>query len=273
VRLGTRNLIEEIQDDALNPGVPLSTALRKLVALGGEAGSSELREWASLELEGYTGHGDVDLPEYRRVPATIQLDGATMTHAIRGQQIGPHHFPADIRDTIKEEQPLPQPIGTIESMISQARANGGFLHMAPQQSQILVSLMNYQNQTGGIDFQQITAIYWAVSVVALEGVVEHVRSKLVRLVAEMRAGMPAETSLPTPELADNAVRVVVHGRKSTVNVTTAQSTGSGLHHVVASPPATRQRTPWWRGLWGILVGLAAIIGTLVTIAIWQGWAL
>lgn len=123
--------------------------------LGGEAGSSELRDWAGLELEGYR---DVELPEYRRVPAVIQLDGVTMTHAIRGQQIGPHHFPADIRDTIREEQPFGHAIGEIESMLAQGKANGGFIKLAPPESQLLVSMLNHENSQYGIEGQQVTTV-------------------------------------------------------------------------------------------------------------------
>lgn len=90
-----------------------------------------------------------------------------------------------------------------------------------------------------------------VSVVSLEGLLDQVRSRLVRLVAEMKAGMPRETSVPTPEVADNAVQVVVHGKKSAINVTTAQASGSGSHNVSASPTAPAPRTGWWRSLWAL----------------------
>ena len=44
------NLLSEVQRDAFDAKTPLANTLRKLVALGGVAGSTELREWASLEL-------------------------------------------------------------------------------------------------------------------------------------------------------------------------------------------------------------------------------
>jgi hypothetical protein len=57
-----------------------------------------------------------------------------------------------------------------------------------------------------------------------------------------------------------------------VNVTTAQSSGSGSHNTQVTPVAPRKRS-WWRGIWGALVGLAGIVGTLVAIAALQGWKL
>ncbi len=41
---------------------PLDTILRKLILLGGNAGSAELRDWASAELRGYK--NDDELPNY-----------------------------------------------------------------------------------------------------------------------------------------------------------------------------------------------------------------
>ena len=48
---------------------PLAETLRKCIVLGGRAGSTELRDWASKELRGY--YGDSALPQYRQVPAII----------------------------------------------------------------------------------------------------------------------------------------------------------------------------------------------------------
>jgi AbiTii len=54
-------LLAEVQRDAPDGNVPLADTLRKLIALGGQAGSVQLREWASRELRGYQG-SDVELP-------------------------------------------------------------------------------------------------------------------------------------------------------------------------------------------------------------------
>jgi len=59
------NLLNEIQRDALDARTPVANTLRKLVALGGVAGSTELQTWASLELRGYFG-SSVELPDYRK---------------------------------------------------------------------------------------------------------------------------------------------------------------------------------------------------------------
>ncbi len=67
-----RNLFEQIEQDALDDDVPLASILRKVIALGGNVGSTELREWASRELKGYDKPDDV--PDYRRPAAAIKAD-------------------------------------------------------------------------------------------------------------------------------------------------------------------------------------------------------
>lgn len=71
------SLLDQIERDALDERASVATALRKCVALGGRSGSQALRDWATRELDGY--YGSNDLPEYRIVPAAIQLDGMTAT--------------------------------------------------------------------------------------------------------------------------------------------------------------------------------------------------
>jgi hypothetical protein len=53
--------------------VPIATALRKCVVLGGRSGSEELRDWATRGLQGY--YGQDDLPEYRVITAPLTVDG------------------------------------------------------------------------------------------------------------------------------------------------------------------------------------------------------
>lgn len=65
MRLRERSVLDEIERDALDSNVPVADTLRKVVALGGKVGSTELREWASRELRGYIGT-DAELPGYRK---------------------------------------------------------------------------------------------------------------------------------------------------------------------------------------------------------------
>ena len=98
--------------------------MRKLVALGGQAGSRELREWAGLELRGYFGT-DVELPNYRNLGATIRIDGATFNAIISGQPISPSALPDPINKYIGESVPLTGGVAEIDHVLPQLVAAAG----------------------------------------------------------------------------------------------------------------------------------------------------
>jgi len=91
-------LLQEIETGALDHRTPIGDLLRKAVALGGRAGSAELRDWAARELRGYG--PEHELPPYRLIAAPLQLDGATMHGISKGQQLSPMQLPdfAHIQD-------------------------------------------------------------------------------------------------------------------------------------------------------------------------------
>ena len=157
------------------------------------------------------------MPEYRKVPASIQIDGANPAVRVTGQRISRLNLPEFARDKLGEEAPLGHSIGELEAVI--AGASGSHVRMSPPGAQELVGFMNREN---GDPFQTISELYWSVSVSSLQSVIDRVRT--------------------------------IHGAdRATVNVTTAQASGNGSHHVKATsaPPPTRR--PWWRSLVAIFV--------------------
>jgi hypothetical protein len=223
------SLLTEVRRDALDSKTPLADTLRKLIALGGMAGSTELREWASLELRGYLG-SDAELPKYRKPSAVLKVDAFKGNFQIKGQPISPRWLPEMAREHIREEVLLIHGVGEIEAMHQRAEAEGGSLNMTIPSSQDLVTLMNQESDE---PFQSFTNLYWVLGASALTGVLDRIRTTLVELVAEMRAGMPASAETPSTEVADHAVHVVVHGKDAQVNVTAASASGSGSHAVSA----------------------------------------
>lgn len=254
-------LLSDIQRDALDSGVPLSDTLRKLIALGGESGSVELREWASRELRGYVG-SDVELPGYRKVGAVIKVDAVTGNMQIRGQQWSPRDFPEGIRDHIGESVPLGQGVGEIEALAAEA-AKRGSINLTLPEAATVARLIDHEV---GDPFQHIMAIYWDVSAPAIAGALDAIRTTLVELVAEMRASTPSSEA-PSRAAADNAVNVVVHGNKPRISVNASQASGA--------LPTAHVRTPsgrtWWRILGAAIVGVATIGAMFIALAQWQGW--
>ena len=269
MRKRATRLIDEIEREALDPGAPISSALRKLVALGGQAGSRELREWASLELRGY--HDiDVPLPDYRKPGATIRIDGMTFNSIVTGQLVSPSALPDPVNKHIDEEVPLNGGVREIEEMIATAKTHdGGEVKLTLPRGQDVVRLMNFEMQQRG-ENSQVTAIYWSVSRITLEGVVDQIRTRLVELVAEMRAEMPDEADVPSGAVADNAVSLVINGDKSRIKVASARAAGEGVHTAIASTAGER------RGLivkiGAFVVGVAGVAAAVAGVAVWLGWS-
>ena len=262
-------LLSQIEDGALDSSTPLADTLRKCVALGGQAGSAELRDWARRELDGY-GPQD-ELPDYRKVGAIIAIDGAKMTAVITGQQIAHSALPEFAQPHIKEEVELRYGVAQLEHMVKSEK--GGNIKLQHPGMPDVARVMNSDAPYGN----SISSVYWSVSANSVLGVLDRTRTALVSLVAEMRAAGVHVQDLPSPQAAAQAVNVVLHNAKrSVINVSSAHATGAGsatAHGAVDQSGATNSsRVPSWvRGPWGFAVGAATIVAGVAGVATWQGW--
>jgi hypothetical protein len=105
----SQRLLGEIEAGALDQKTPISGLLRKVIALGGQAGSAELRDWATRELRGYG--PDDELPPYRKIGAPLQLDMSNMRYVLTGQTISPWELPEVAHDKITNDLDLRYGIG------------------------------------------------------------------------------------------------------------------------------------------------------------------
>ncbi|SIS12934.1 hypothetical protein [Microbacterium sp. RURRCA19A] len=82
----TDSLLRSLRDRALDETEPLAGLLRKCLLLGAETGSSALRDWARLELNGYTDKSTI--PDYRKLPGVpITVDSISGNTWTKGQII------------------------------------------------------------------------------------------------------------------------------------------------------------------------------------------
>jgi hypothetical protein len=109
------NLLAQIERDVLDESKPLKSALHKCVLLGGRAGSVDLRDWATRELHGYHGSEDA-LPDYRRVPAPLLMDGLSGNYQFRRKSVTSIDLPEYARDVVKDEVPLTYGIGKVDDL-------------------------------------------------------------------------------------------------------------------------------------------------------------
>jgi hypothetical protein len=255
-----QNLLAQIERDVLDEGVPLASALRKCVVLGGKSDSEQLRDWATRELQGY--HGEVELPDYRIIGATLQIDGITGNYRVTGQQFAPSELPTFAQEHISEELSLRDGVGGLEALAQQSS-----IKLIPRGGNDLVRLMNSENEA---PFQHINAIYWNVSPSAIHGVLDYIRTALAQLVAELRANMGQKEAIPSTEAADQAVQVVVTGERSSVKVMTAQAYGDhGSAMATADEESVTQGdSAFWtrsRRIGAFVAGSATVVGAVAAV--------
>lgn len=233
-RLARRHdsLIAQIEADALDEEVSVASALRKCIVLGGKSGSERLRDWATRELQGYVGQDD--LPAYRVVSAPLRIDGIAGNYQVTGQPFPPSSLPDFAREHISETLELRDGVGSLEALLKQAE-----IKLAPPMSS---DLSRYMNAESDNPYQHIMAIYWTVSHATVEGVLDQIRTALTQLVAELRVQMSRDGDLPSAEAANQAVNVVVTGKRSRVNVTSAQARGTKSTATASSPTRRNQRS-------------------------------
>ncbi|PRB18851.1 hypothetical protein [Microbacterium sp. MYb62] len=252
-----QDLLKQIERDLIAEK-PLDTLLRKLILLGGNAGSPELRQWAATELRGY--EDDNSLPSYRRVNAPLQIDGAVPGGVIRHQSISSMDLPDFARAEIGELVPLRMGVNELHSMVRNHSIDH-IVKLQPPGAALLVGYMNRDRQLNG----RIDSLYWSVSTVAIEGVLDQVRTRLAELIAELRSTTSSDQALPTPMQAANAVNLVLNGRGHRVSI--AQAAGNG----VVTPVLGDDEPRFWttaRVIGAAVVGLATLTGTGIAIIQW-----
>lgn len=257
----SRSLLDQIEQGALDSNQKLADVLRQCIALGGKANSKELRECASRELRGYS--GDDELPEYRAVPAAIMADAVTGTTHVTGQRISPRALPDFVQKNVSEQLELRHSIGEIEDIATRHVAKNESVKFSLPMG---ADIANVMDQQVGDPFQKILALYWQVGPSSLVAIIDQVRTTLVELVAELRAAMPRNETIPSPEVAKNAVEVVLHGgERHQVTVTAAQGRDSSATSTTSTP--SEQSSWWtpWRKVGAAVVGVATVAGTVIAL--------
>ncbi len=209
-------LLSQVEQDVLDDGKPIGAALRRCMLLGSRTGSSQLREWATLELKGYPLHGEV--PDYRVIHAGLHLDAVTTGAVIKGQPISSRLLPDFGAEHVSERLPLTQAVDELEALAEQFEDSEEYLKLALPMAAEIAAYMNYQI---GDPFQQIQLVYWSVHPSVIRGVLGQVRTVLTEFVAELRATIGESEELPSPGQTNDAFQVAVSGNFQNSPITIA----------------------------------------------------
>jgi hypothetical protein len=140
-----------------------------------------------------------ELPHCRKITAPLKIDGSTMHGISEGQEISPLLLPDFVRERVGNEVPLTNGIAEIEKLARRHSSDKSFKLEFPMAADIVLIMNGETTESGANKWQgRIHSIYWDVSTAALEGVVDHVRTALTVLVAEITAAMPEGVDTPSP---------------------------------------------------------------------------
>ena len=242
-----RSLLGKIELEAL--GGDVVKALRLCISLGGHSDSAALREWAARELHGYS--GDHELPGYRRIQAPLCVDTISPTGIAKGLTISTFQLPEFVREDITEELELTHPITELLDMARSAEREGESVRLLPLGA---AEVLLYMNKSGEYS-PHVERLYWQVAPTTIRGVVERVCTDIVELVGEMRAGLPKGQDLPSPDVANQAVNVVVKGTGNRVVLKHVHQESGDR----SSEESTRHRTL------KVMAWVAAIVAAIVSV--------
>ncbi|MGB7447584.1 MAG: hypothetical protein WA892_00490 [Ornithinimicrobium sp.] len=210
----TDTLLQSLRARLLDESEPLAGLLRICLMLGAETRSEALREWARLELGGYSDSNTV--PSYRELGAVILYDSISGNTWATGLSINPLQLPGDAHDDLPAELTFAQPIEELEQLSKKESMSFGTGPLA-------LAEIRWNRQLGA--FQRVMNLRYTVPGSAIAGIIGQVRTNLVEIVADLTADTPL-TELPKKDQVDAAVaHRIGQGGGDVYNTTIQQADG------------------------------------------------
>jgi hypothetical protein len=205
----TMSLLQDIQNAAVDAGVPISTLLRKCAMLAARLDNDELRGWVTKELNGYDNSDEV--PDYRVIgaPATGHLAGP-FGSGYQNITIPAMVLP-DWARKYGEEVRFTQPIAAIEEL-----GKGDGVISCPWPGDLIA----YMQTPEGNKFAGGLVLYGAWQSIAranVFGIVDTVRNRVLEFALRLEKEAPAagEPDKPNSAVADATVthlyQTIIHG--------------------------------------------------------------
>lgn len=191
----TDTLLRSLRERALDESESLAGLLRKCLLLGAETGSTALRDWARLELNGYT--DEETIPDYRKVPGVPMLvDSTSGNRWAKGQTFTRWQLPAAAREYVPELLFLTQPVEELERLAQEESVRFKPPRLAAAQAM-------WNRELG--PFQSIVDMSYTLSGSAFSGILGQIRTNLVDVIADLTVATPLR-ELPRKEDVDAAMK-------------------------------------------------------------------
>lgn len=204
-------LLRDIQAAAIDDSASLAALLRRCLVLANRLKYPPLADWANKELEGYS--ADEELPSYRLANGQAKGDFLGVMHVQRnGTLIPPGSLAAEHRKFATELN-FRGGVAEYESIVDSARTGG----MAVPWPGDLV--LHYQSKL--LPGWGMTAAYQTVPPGAIPGLLDAVRTRVLKLALELEKEDPEAGDADTDLARDTVERVVqatIFGDNNTVAI-------------------------------------------------------
>jgi hypothetical protein len=213
-------------------------------------------------LNGYEVHDE--LPAYRKIRAGIFVNAVVGRTVITGQQISASSLPESAREAeIGNDVELRMSLAELESM---ANNEDNSVMLSLPEAPLIARMLDQASGQG--PFQQTSAVYYKVTSGTIAGVVDRIRTGLAELAGELLESAPDKAGAPSKTATDQAVQLVVTGRRHRINVATTQTSASAGGS--NSPSSPSKEESWWQR-WrkrGFLIGLSTVVAATAGVATW-----
>lgn len=253
------SLLRQAQGAALDPAQPISTSLRLCLLAGKKLGSAEIEDWARLELNGYP--SPTDLPAYRKLPASLQMNYVMGVTRHTQVPLGEEHIGAEASGLFAKA-PILGPISEIEGHIRNAKEGGLFITPPAANSVRSLIIDNVRKSGQDTEFLNVTDIYWWLPCAAIEAILDRIRTKIVELTEELGVAVVAPTG--DPKKTAEQVLTVTAGDRSPVTINTAGNSATATQKVTPSAPP--QPRFWEKAWWTLGKAIAGSVMLALTAA-------
>lgn len=212
-------LVDQLQQDALNPEIRVSDLLRRMKLTAAKLGLGDVGAWVNAELKGYDGE---TIPEYRRV-----VGQAKCRNPVRGDWM-PLAGNTEIEEMISSRyigQPLPGIEDTLRSISRGDRDGALYFPFAPHQVAMLQGFMQHKFPEMGL----------FISPASLVDIVDAVRDLALDWALDLeRAGVSGSASNFTTEERQKASSVTIRIENFSGNLNSGDVSGAAARVNMAS---------------------------------------
>ena len=202
-RSSTHVLLRELQEAATYSHRPIADVLRMCLRLASLIQSEQLKEWASLELRGYTTN---NVPAYRILNSRLMADFSSLT----GQKLSSFPIPLTAFEEHEYSQLssvyMPDPISRIAELVSDKDHIG--LPLPPERIALL------QHHRPILEGWLVTQVWQEVSQASLVAILDQVRTSALEFACELETLIDIATdddsgALPPSESITNVFNTTI----------------------------------------------------------------